>query len=449
MLKTINNKYIIFSLLIYLLLSSTLNPIYLGLYIVNILTLFAFYIVLNTQLFKTKSHYTKTNLLLIVFFYGLFFEIVYNTLSFVYRNNFFVFSEVDAGTYDFYSLKMSAMSFIDSIHYFLAKFTSDDLGAVLVISNLYRIYESNLTVNLFYLILSLFSALSIYKIGLHLMPNKFAFLASLTYSLSSFVIWFNSSGLKESVLIFLVLQSFLHYYNYLKFKQLKSIFLLVLFLLSILLFRPAITFLIIGSLYFSYLYSHKQKYFQLIIITIFLGILLFTTVYITQIKNKFIGGGNISNMINSKESTGMVKGSLSLTYIVNFIAALIGPLPTILPNNKPMLSMFAPGLIYKTFISVCFLLGIFYMFKRKMYLFFPIALFTLMEMFSLVFILEGLELRKSLPHFPFIYLITFGFLSFFIHGRSLRNKKRKQLSMIINISIYAVFFIIIYWNFAR
>lgn len=157
-------------------------------------------------------------------------------------------------------------------------------------------------------------------------------------------------------------------------------------------------------------------------------------------------GGDIDQMIAGKESEGMIKGGVIFTYLVNTIAGLIGPFPTLLPNEKTLLSFYAPGLIYKIFISIPFLFGIVYVFIKKKFIYYPIALFVLLEMSSIVFILEALELRKSLPHFPFIYLISFGFISSYASGE-INKKRRKSIITIFNFSFIIIFFLILYWNY--
>lgn len=444
-INLINKRYLILSALLYLILRPRLDFQFLSIYLVSILSFISYYFVLQSQLFKSEQFYTKKRLLQIVFFYGFFYISIFNLLSYVYNDNFFVFSEVDAGTYHVESLKMISKTFSEGIDYILSEGTFEDFGAVLVISTLYRVIESNLVVNIFYLFLSLYTGIGLFKIGQHLMPNKFAFLSALTFSISSFYLWFNSSGLKESVLVFLVVQCFLNYYNFIKLRKPKHIVYLILFLLSLMLFRPAIMFLIIGSMALGVLLSKRKNVDGIFLSIILFAIIAFAGSYITLILNRFLGGG-IDQMIAGKESEGMIKGGVIFTYLVNTIAGLIGPFPTLLPNEKTLLSFYAPGLIYKIFISIPFLFGIVYVFIKKKIIYYPIALFVLLEMSSLVFILEALELRKSLPHFPFIYLISFGFISSYASGE-INKKRRKSIITIFNFSFIIIFFLILYWNY--
>ena len=274
------------------------------------------------------------------------------------------------------------------------------------------------------------------------MPVKYAYLSALTFSISSFFIWFNSSGLKESTMIFLITYSFLNYYNFLKTRSYKYILYLIPFLISLFLFRPVIVFLILGSILISSLLKRKGYLDKIFVFLIIIG-LFFGSNLVNEIFFKYLTGGGVVQMIASRELEGMVKGSVEFTYIVNLLAGFIGPFPTILPNTRPDLSLYAPGLIYKMIISIPFLFGVFYIFKRNLYIYFPIVLFVLFESISLIFILESLELRKSLPHFPFIYIVSFGFISYLDSFNSLQ---RKKFYKILNFTFFMVFVMIIYWN---
>ncbi|MDB3868482.1 hypothetical protein N9263_00295 [Candidatus Marinimicrobia bacterium] len=403
--------------------------------------------ILKSQISKERTFYTSRRLALIIFGVGLFFITVNNFISFVYNQNYFVFSEVDAGVYHNESIIMSMKYFQDSVYYFLDYWALEDLGSVLIISSLYRIIASNLIVNLFYLGISIFTGLAMFRIAQYLMQRKYAYYSALTFSISSFYIWFNSSGLKESIMIFLTIQAFLQYYHFMNSKSLKYIFSMLPFLLALMLFRPAIVFLFIGSILLAFMLGRKRSIIELSVVLVLITGLIINYSYLDAIINRFIGIGGVARMIEIKELDGMVKGSVQFTYMVNILAGLIGPLPTLLPNTKPLLSFYAPGLIYKSLISVPFWLGIITVYRRNIFSYYPIALFVILESASLILILEGLELRKSLPHFPFIYLVSFGFMSYLDSVDFFNSKRRKRIYFILNTSFVGIFLLILYWNF--
>jgi hypothetical protein len=402
---------------------------------------------LSSQLSKPSSYYQSRNLVSIVSLYSLIFVVILNGISYYYNQNFFVFSESDATLYHIESLKMANESFSIGVKHFLNNWSLEDLGAVLVISTLYQIVASNLIVNLFYLLSGVLASLFIFRIGRKFMSRKYAFIAALAYSASSFVLWFHASGLKESALIFLIILFYDQYYEFITRKRVLNIVLMSFSLLSIVLFRPAITFLILGSIFTSLLLSRRKSLGIVILITFFLILFFFTSGYLEIILNKFIGTGGVASMLENKEASGMVIMSLPITIATNVLATLFGPFPTIIPGSKMVLSFYSVGLIFRVLLSVLFWIGVYYAYKRKVYIIFPLIFFVIFEGFSLSFILEGLELRKSLPHFFAIFLVSFWFLDFFNRKYALPFKSKIKLISIVKFSSILFFLLMLLWNF--
>jgi hypothetical protein len=137
---------------------------FIPIHVFNIFTLVIFYFTINFQLSKPERVLTRNSLGLIVFLYSLFFVSAFNLISNIYNHNFFVFSEVDAVSYHYHSLIMASKSFTNGIRYYLGYHSTEDLGAVLVICTLYRIIESNLFLNFFYILLGVFTAFGIFSL---------------------------------------------------------------------------------------------------------------------------------------------------------------------------------------------------------------------------------------------------------------------------------------------
>jgi hypothetical protein len=448
MLLRFNKYFLIFSIIIYLLFTpKILEGDYTLIHALNTFSLIIFYLIINSFIKKNNAQFKSLKLGLIVFFYSLIFVSIFITISYYYQGDYYVFSLADAEAYDQGAHKMASMPFGKSINYFYKELgETEDLGFYLVASTLYRIIESKLFLNFINIICGVATALAIFRIGKHFMSRKNAFLSALAYSISSYVLWFHSSGLKETIMVMIIVLFFDQYYKYMFSKGTKHIVIAGLMLLSLLLFRPALIFLLIGSTVITYIMSRRKSSASSFFVLIALVLFIFLFTYIQSLSTRFLAGGDTSKMIELKESEGMVKGSLPFTYAVNFIAQAFGPFPTLSPNDKPMLSFFSVGLIFRIFISMAFWFGVYYAFKRKLAILFPLILFTIMEMASLLFILEGLELRKSLPHFSSIYLISFWYFDYFNNDRSLNPSTRKRIKNIIYFSIFIFSFLIIYWN---
>jgi hypothetical protein len=421
---------------------------WLNLYLTHLFTFFSFFAILAYYGNKKDYNFSKINLAIIVFLYSLLIVIINNAISAYYNDNYFVFSEIDPVTYNklakSFNEKNSLEEAFDSLSLI---FDFEDFGAVFVIAMVYNIAESNLIVNLLYVILGVFTALGMYNISAFFMNKKYAFLCTLSYSISSFVLWFHSSGLKESFLMFLVVQAMSHFYNYRKKSNIKSFIYSSFFLISILFFRPAITFLMLASMSLGILFTQKLNAFKVISISIIIVVFVIALPLIIKQHERYLAGGDVDRMIEIKEITGMVKGSLSFTYAVNILSALVGPLPTFSHVIKPSISFCSSGLLFRVVIAFSFISGVYFIIRKKVFAMLPILIFPILEILSLVFILEALELRKSLPHFPFMFILSFWFLYVIDNKKVFTLNQKKILKHFNNITLVFFIILILYWNF--
>tara|TARA_Y100001958_G_C21245129_1_gene574635 strand:+ start:3573 stop:4694 length:1122 start_codon:yes stop_codon:yes gene_type:complete len=369
-------------------------------------------------------------------------------ISYYYNGNFFVFSEADAVFYHEFSQRLTNLSALDALGLFLLYSNFDDFGAILVISTLYKIVTSNLIVNFFYLIIGVFTSILIFRIGRNFMSQKYAFISALAYCTSSYVLWFHASGLKESIMIFLIIFFYDQYYKYVLKKRIFNILLMSFSLFALLLFRPVIIFFILASVFTTLLISRRKSASIIFTIIPFLIFLFyFSFQFIQELLDRVIGVGGISTMLETKESTGMIKVSLPVTILTNILAGFFGPFASTSPGEKMILSFYSVGLIFKILLSVVFWIGVYYAYKKKVYKIYPLILFVVFESFSLIFILEALELRKSLPHFFAIFVVSFWFLDFLEKKNSFSIISRKKIFSILSLSYVLLFFLMILWNF--
>ena len=446
MLKIILNRYLLFGILLNIILIFFLNIEYSLVYFFNIFSLLIYYNLIKSKLNKPTVHFSSNRLALEVFFYSFFFVIAFNLISYSFNNDFFVFSDKDAVVYHLEALNIINNDFLTGINNFLEDWKSEDLGIIIYLSLLYQIVASNLIVNFSNLLIGVVSSVLIFRIGNKFMSKKYAYLAALSYSTSSFVLWFHSSGLKESLLIFFIILSFDQYYQYFDRKKTINIVLLSTSMFLITLFRPAISVLILISMFFSFFVS-KRKSLGLILLIPLLSIFIFIIYsYVGLLLQNFIGI-DLNSLLERKEFEGMIIISLPFTIVTNILASLIGPIPTIIPNLlKIILSFYSVGLILKVLISSVFWIGVYFAFKRRFFKLYPLIFFLIFEALSLTFILEGLELRKSLPHFFIFYLIAFWFLDYLNKEDSFLLVTKKKVVKLAKFSFFISFILIIIWN---
>ncbi len=440
MLHTINRSYLCIGAFMYIVLLPWVDNYYLPIFIINALTLLIFTITFNSSYY---TDYGIKRLVFISFSYGLIYIIIYNIISYTYTNNYFVFSDVDAFFYDKSARQMINMPFIESLKYYLKYNYYEDLGMILILRSIYSIVESNLFYNLFNLIIGLITIIIIYKFSIRVMGRNYAFYCSLSYGISSFTVWFYASGLKETTMILFVV---LFYYSFLRYNDSKQYFYLLLMIfagITMVLFRPVLVAFYVASILLG-LSLKKLKFTKKIILS---GIIILSLVLIYPLIEhaiiRFLRGGDFSSLMVSSMESGKVVGGIGLTYATNLLSQIIGPFPTFLTDGS-FKSFFAPGLLFKMFLAVPFWMGVIYIFKKDYKVLYPIIWFIFFEMISLILILNGLELRKSIPHIPFIFITAFWFMNYQKKTNLMQNVYIKVLNIIYIAVIPILLFI---WEF--
>lgn len=406
---------------------------------INFLILLVFF---GIGLESLKSHkeiyYSKNRLLLILLYFSIFFLITYNLIYYYYTDSFFEIGAVDTMEYHGWAQWMIEMDFISSIReYFNRGYPIDDLGAALITSVSYRIYPSPLVVNIFNVIAGLISALSIYRISLNFMNRKYSYLAALSYGMSSFVLYAYSTGLKESIFIMFVILFFENIIVYFRKKRLERLIVSFAFLLAVYAFRPAVCAMIIVSVFTGFLLQRNLNRYAIALLCFIVVVLLYNVEEILKLVEYYKLVTDAKNIASEQE--------LKLTtfnIIASYLSSAIGPLPSYQPLiGREQQAFYAVGLSFRVFLSIPFWIVLPKIIKERNGLLVTMSLFILMEMFILGLILESFELRFSLPHIPFIYVISFYGLYCLNQTKSIRiNGFLKSASALIIIGM------LLLWN---
>lgn len=391
---------------------------------------------------NNNATFSVFNLLLIVSFFSALMIFSNNLISDIYSGDYFVFSKGDASTYDYYGALANKSD--ASFKYVFSKWPYEDWGAIFMVSVLYKIEPSNLILNIFYWVLGLFTTVYLYRLASNFMNHKYAFLCALAFSLSSYFQWFNSSGLKESMMIFLIVCGYYYYYKFHFSKKFYFLIYFALCMIALIFFRPIISILIVLSITSAILFAQKASASKIVLIAVIIVAFILGSSFLIEQKDKFITFNSTDELIAMKESEGMIKGTPTFTFLVNAIASLLGPFTTVNPDVKIILSFYTSGLLFKSLLSFTFFYGVFLIIKNKVKLMYPIIIFPIVEIISLVSLFEALELRKSLPHFPFIYIIAF----YALYSLRQQSKLRKKRINTINaVFVFMIFILTVYWNF--
>jgi len=446
MLNFVNKIYVISATMLYLALSPKVDDGVLIIYFYGIVMTISYFLMLHVNSSLKNSSYTNVTLAVEVFLFSIVTVAIENFISFYYTHNFFMFSTSDAVFYHTQTLMLMKYPIWDAIHKYLQYMSFDDLGMILVLYPLYHIYPSNLTLNFFYVIIGVISALSLFRLSLNFMSRKYAFMVALAYPLASFVLFLESTGLKESFMDMLVILAFDYYYKFINHKNGINLIKTLIFLAIIMLFRPAISIMIIGAIGISMQVSRQGGIVaKMLSVGMFFGFIAMSNM-IMDVVNTYTTGG-VGTLVEARESQGMIIGSVSFTYAVNALSQAIGPIPTFIAIPKKLLTMFyAPGLMYRVLISFAFWVGSYYIYKTRSHLLYPLVLFSIIEMSSLAFLMDGLELRKAMPHIAIVFVVAFWFFDKY-DAKEIYIKNAEVFKGFFKLSLLFLIIIIFYWNF--
>lgn len=354
----------------------------------------------------TDTEYFEKTLFSVVLSYTFLLGVIFILLSLYYDDDTFVFNKADAMFYYTEAMKVNDLGLMGVLEYITGKYKFDDWGALVFDSMMLYIIPSKLFVNLIYTVLGAISSVYIYRIGRNFMPNTYAFLAALAYSTSSYVVYLNSSFLKESLFSFLVVSVMYHQYNAIYKHSTKSLFGVALFIVLIFFFRPAVAAFLAGAIFVYYGIILKGNAISLFLYLAALGVMAVSMKSIVDIFNKNTAGGNMDAMIGETNNASYSGG---FNYFVSMFGAFFGPFPTLFSKvtGPSYLEFLAAGLVYKLFLIFPFWYGIYLVFRRKVIEMFPLAIFVIIELILTGMVMASLELRKVILHIPFMFLLAF------------------------------------------
>jgi 4-amino-4-deoxy-L-arabinose transferase-like glycosyltransferase len=371
--------------------------------------------------------FDQPRLIGLVLGYNLFFVAAYNVLFFLDHGNFLAFQSADSATYKYIAEHIARRFIKDTLSSFPWYIGNDDKGFVVYASLLYRIIPSNLTLNFFNILLNLATTILIYRLGKFFLSRKGAFLAALIFGLATYTVFYQASGLKETLMVFLTVGAF---YYLVQSSEEGSFLLFVLGLLFCVLltfFRVPITYFLFISAG-VYLFFKRKKGSMLgplvLILSVVIGILFYVLFqkYLPHYTRSFV------DVLTYKET--VLESDIRFAGAVSVVSGFFGPFPTLIPfPGKENISIFAGSLILKVFISAYFVVGAYFCCKTRSAIAIGLTVFCLLEIGGLCYLLETLELRKGFPHMGFFVLLAvYGFENLEKWGSQYKGMKRIALT---------------------
>jgi hypothetical protein len=186
-----------------------------ALLLTNISHLVLFYYFIYKYDYAKK--YSVKTLLVFSFLFNLLFVSIYSYLAFKETGMLFQFEPSDGPIYDEYGRWASKGGIITGILevYNNSRYSFDDMGFIFYVSILYRIIDTPIIIKLVNIFINALSSYYLYNISRYYLGNRMAFLSTIIFSVSSFNIWFLFSGLKEPLMILLIIIVFYSYFIYL------------------------------------------------------------------------------------------------------------------------------------------------------------------------------------------------------------------------------------------
>ena len=405
-IRNIFHFWLAFSLIISLavLFRTPASKLAIGTFFINLLALGSYYLVILLNLNQKKHSFSKTRLILIIVLFSVFFLILFKLYFLYSANSLFELSAKDSLEYD---EKARFILEKGAIHGLKALFITTELadfGAIISVALAYYVYPSPIAFNLLNIILGVVTALSMYNLLTRLLANnQIAFICALSYALSSFNVYLYSTGMKETVFVLMVTLFFEKMHKFNHENNLWELLQSVVFLFSLLLFRPAVFVLALISVPIGYIFARKISIKSLFLLLVLLFGAFANLIFFNDILESFTILTD-PKVVEEKQ----ILSATKFNYFAAFLSSVVGPFPTYHPlvNNEQQ-SFYSLGLAFRVLLTGFFVNGLYIGFKRKETIILTMGFFILGEMIILASILQSFELRLTSPHLAALYVIAF------------------------------------------
>jgi 4-amino-4-deoxy-L-arabinose transferase-like glycosyltransferase len=416
-------------------------------FIVNMMLMIAYYVVIIKATTTNINNY-EPRLIGIVVLYNLFGISLYNYLFYFNGGSLLEFNPVDSAFYHNEALKMATYSINDIINHFDSIRAIDDYGFPLFIALLYKVFASNIVINLVYLIINARTVILLYRIGTNMVSNHLAYISALIYGISSYSIFYQSSGLKETLMVFFIINSFYYYHKFINQGKQKYLLFAIGSASLVVFFRVVVVlFILVSFIINEQLREGKSIKRLYVILLASLASFLFLENYSRHVFKFVRSVDDILTLSAGSESTALSGVSNQFAYMTAIGAGIIGPFPTILPKyGSETISLFSSGLILKMFLSVYFVFSIPLAWSQKNAHAIPLIVFCLFQIFGLTYLLESFEVRKALPHIAILILLSVFAFEELKHGIKRYRYYSRKIMYVFNIGIALS---ITLWNLLR
>lgn len=355
---------------------------------------------------ENEADYSERNLFFTTLLYTISLGAIFIMISEYYDGDSFLFSKADAMYYYGISSKVWDIGLINNVTRIVDNYTFEDWGAILFDTVALYIVPDKLFVNFINTVTGAIGTVYLFRIGKLFMPESYAYLGALAYGTSSFMIFFHCSFLKESMFAFVVINALYYFYRSIAYDSSRSIIGVAISLGLLFFYRPAVAAFIGVSIFVYYGIKKRGSAISLFIYMIAAGLVLATLTTMQYAIESNTAGGDMDAVL-ADTSNKSYSGGFNI--FMSFFAAFFGPFPALLQRfeEPTYVEFLGAGLTYKLFLVGPFWYGVYIAIKKWMVELFPIIIFILVEMAATGYVMASLELRKVIPHIPFMYTLAY------------------------------------------
>ncbi len=356
-----------------------------------------------------KLSISRTMLILVVYLLICCFGLRFFNMD--YFNNPLGYKPQDALLYHNFGshIEQSLLGFIRFMK--LRNVQIDDMGFTYIVYLIYRLSgDPEIGIQLlvlFNVVVISISSYFLYKLSNFFFEKHLSCFIAFFWGTELYAVYTASVGLKENFMVMFIIIAIYYIIRVNKHLLSKDIFYAVLFSLPILLFRTAMFFMLMCVLLYILalripLVKRYLYFFTIIIIYI-------ASVYAyTVIEELAIMQGSNYETIQHAANYRVQQGG-SFTYLLNYLASLIGPFPNLVTGDffrKNYITLYSFSSFCKVFYSFFFIYGIFRAFRNKSFEMIGITIFWILNTFMLLIMLFAQHDRYQWPHMPFTIILA-------------------------------------------
>ncbi len=410
LLKETIHIYIFIGVILFFVLSFYCEDIISYYNFINILFFISYIIILWCSIAKNEEYYSYGRLATTVFCYSIPFVFILLDASFYYTGDSFYWDYTDPYAYAIVDQKIvdNETPFFEQpalIHKLWPDWNFEDWGASMTQSLFLNLIQSRYFLFISQTLVGTLGAMLMFDFGKIIMHPAYAYMAALSYSISSFSIFYYASFRKEIFMVIIVIASFWAFYKYLESKKKIFMMLAIIITFFMIFFRAAVAILMLGGImsYFGAKKLNKNN----------AGPVAFVSFAILAISFPILLA-KLSSFADDLSRNENYVDTTPFGIAVSSIGVLIGPFPQLLQigiTKMSQLPWYGPGLLLKFILFLAFWNGFILCLKKWEITILPIFVFTILEMLALAVMNDGLELRKAMPHISTFYIAAFWFIS--------------------------------------